>query len=312
MKTVVLLWKLMKINNKASRDKFINKYKSNDEFIHLLWLSANSGLAFRTTLDIPPPERPQPVVDNVKEFISIVDKLINNPFDTSIIEEVEDFVCASDDLSAYIYSEVLNKCLPITQDEFNTIIPNGIPKEPYEIPSTYGAPLFPCICQLVPANGLEAVVTVDNKRAFIKDKGGCPIGGFDTYLDDFKQLKLDGTFNVVIYGNNIGIFKQNAKGANKQPDVNKKMLIVDYQCALPLSNRLALVEAAMFNLTYPRYIEIAASLKFDDISSVARYVKLIGPSYPYKLKVLARQDTIPKLWEIGEHNIDITKLLKIV
>jgi len=305
---VVLIWKLLKIQNKGKRLAFIRKHKDNSTFMHLLWLNANSGLAFRTVLDIPLP-RPQAPVDTSKVFIKLANKLIKNPFNKQIIEEVEDFVVGSDQLSAYIYSEILNKRLPITQNDYNTIIIGSIKSEPYEIISKYGMPSFPCICQVQPI-GVEALVTVDDRGTFLKDKGGCPIGGFDVHLDVFKSLNLYGTFNVVVAGYNKHVYLENAKGASRVAS-SAPIIITDYQADVPLSTRLSTVEIALIGSINNCLVLLADSFVTQELNDIAINIAKNKHKYPYNIRVVARQDVEPVLWTEGVHSIDITHILTI-
>jgi hypothetical protein len=276
--------------------------------MHLLWFSANTGIASRITgINVPPPARPQLPIDTSTAFIKLMTRHIKAPFDMETMEQVKALVHSADPLSAYIYSLVINKQLPVTREEYNTVLPGAIRNEPFEVPATYGVPAFPSICQLYPI-GVEAVVTVTRGVAYLKDKGGCPIGGFNTHLDAFTELGVYGDFNVIIKsGKNAEIYRRNVKGGNELASPSIPIYITDYQMAsTPLSKRLQSIEAALISLD-TEIVQMVPSILVKEAEDIRHLIARYGGNTHKEFRVIVRQDIEPRLWITGDHNIDITK-----
>jgi len=305
---VVLVWNMIRLPDTSSRLSFIRTNKNNKEFMHLLWLNANSGLAFRTNLNVPKP-RPSAPLDSSKEFIKLATKLLKAPFDIGVIKEMEEFVLHKvDPLSSYIYNEILNKRLPVSQTEYNKIIPNGIISEPFELTSKYGVPSFPCVCQVRPTCSVEAIVTMDENGVFLKDKGGCPIGGFDEHLAVFKLMGRHTTYNVLVTDNNVKVYLGNARGDTVKADIRYPILITDMPIASPLNDRLSIIEDSLLSLDGVTAVQLVDSYRVSTLNDTKVLCSMCKDGTH---RVIARQNTVPILWVEGTHSIDITNIVCI-
>jgi len=292
----------------SKRASFIKHHIGNADFIFLIWLSVNRGIIFREKFNEVKPSRPKRVFNNIKEFRKLVENYIQDPFNNSIIEDIKRLIANSDELSAYIYSKALNKNLGVTMEMYNKVIPNGIQKVPYEIPSFYGKPRCPCILQRYKQDSIEAVVVTGTYGTFIKNKAGVPIAGFDRHLVEFSKLGY-GTFIVILEGQLVLDFIANSKGGTgKQVDVvNLPIKIKDkYDDAL-LIDRLLLLEEQLINSDIdPQYVTMVQSTTIDSIDDIPLSYKETVNGIHYRL--LARQNTKPILWKEGSHCIDVSYL----
>ena len=148
--------------------------------------------------------------------------------------------------------------------------------------------------------GIEVIVTVRGTTVVLKDKGGVAISGFEEHLEEFRLLRLQGTFNVVINGINERVFIEHATGSITRLAAWEPIYITDYQLDLPLRERLATVEGAL--------VEHPSSLIKMVNSKIIKNLKEIDGDLGYNIAI-ARQDVKPVLRTEGSHSINVSFLL---
>ncbi len=302
MLATVRLFKLLQMN-KIQQLKYIKANLNSKEFMELLYLGYHTSIDFRFKLDEFKP-RPQIPKDNHKTFFLLAMNVVKDQFNENKRKELKEWIKTTDGLSQYIYAKIVNKTLGLSRNDLEEHIPGLITKEPYEIVADFGSPKVPCIIQTY-NRGVEAIVTIGDLGVSrdintLKDKSGVAISGFDEHLLDFKALSLKGTFNVVISGLNEEVFLEHSLGNITRVAAWEPIIITDYSLALPLSERLSIVEAML--IEHPTsLIKLADSFwikDLEDFNSTNKYDTAI-----------ARQDVEPVLWERGEHSINVSFLL---
>lgn len=279
--------------------EYIIKHQTNREFMELIYLGVHSSIDFRMSLDPPELAKELPI-DNHKTFYKLSLDSITNIFDESKRQALKEFVESCDSLSRYIYTKIINKDLGVNRNDLEGKVVGIFDKEKYEITSKFGSPKFPCIIQVF-NSGIEAIVTVTSSGAILKNKTGTPIGGFEKHLEDFTKLNLYGDFNVILSGMNEDIYYGQAKGI-RIAEATDPIYILDYQQPMNLSNRLIEIESALIDKELT-YIKLVTSLYVED--------KLPSLSGRFNADTaIARQDTLPIIRVAGDHNIDVSYILK--
>ena len=297
MLATVMMLKLIKMN-KEQQLRFIKKNLKSKEFMELIYLGYHTSIDFRFKLLESKP-RPQLPKDFHKEFFRLAMTSVKDQFNEGKRETLQSFIATTDPLSQYIYSKIINKSLGLSRNDLEINIPGLIVKEPYEIISSFGAPKLPCIIQTY-NKGTEAIVTITSSVSLLKDKGGVAVSGFDKHIDAIKSLGLKGTFNVVISGENEGIFMEHVVGKNERYAEDLPLTIIDYNIDTELSGRLLEVEVAL--IERPQVlVQLAESYWIKDLSEFREDSR--------KDLAVARQDIKPLLWEAGTHSIDVSFLI---